>query len=68
MKITLEQLKDLGFAHCDEWRLDDAAQPVWDGNAPDRPGLYLFAVGSDVRYVGAAVRGLRRRLQSYQRR
>jgi hypothetical protein len=40
----------------------------FDGEAalPREPGVYAYAVAGEVRYVGSAQRGLRRRLRHYE--
>ncbi len=66
--MTLTDLQAVGFAAVAEWRLNQERKGECVGEVPHAPGLYLFVVGSEVRYVGAALGSLRRRMASYQRR
>jgi hypothetical protein len=66
--MTLDELKTLGFQRQAAWARDKAGNTICRGDIPDTAGLYLFCVTSEIRYVGAALGSLRRRMRSYQRR
>jgi hypothetical protein len=58
-----------GFMRAGVWRRDEVSGSVrFDGEAalPREPGVYAYAVAGEVRYVGSAQRGLRRRLRHYE--
>ncbi|MGO9004708.1 MAG: GIY-YIG nuclease family protein [Beijerinckiaceae bacterium] len=64
-----EQLIAGGFARAGAWRCDDASGSIrFDGEAelPRAAGVYAYVVDDEVRYVGSAQRGLRRRLRHYE--
>ena len=56
-----------GFTDLGVWVFQgkDALLPL--ENVPEGPGVYAFAIGSRVVYVGVAIGGLQRRLRCYAR-
>jgi hypothetical protein len=63
------QLQAGGFVRAGAWRRDDASGSIrleGDKPLPKEPGVYAYAVGGVVRYVGSAQRGLRGRLRHYE--
>jgi hypothetical protein len=64
-----DQLLAGGFVRAGVWRRDDRTGSIrFEGDAPlpKEPGVYAYAVGGVVQYVGSAQRGLRRRLRHYE--
>jgi hypothetical protein len=66
--MTLDDLNAAGFQHKGYWCCDEAGDAICRGGIPNVPGLYLFTVDSEIRYVGAALESLLKRMGSYQRR
>ena len=63
-----EQLIKGGFVRAGVWHRDDASSSirfVGDKPLPREAGVYAYAVGGVVHYVGSAQRGLRNRLRHY---
>ena len=63
------QLIDGGFTRAGVWRAHDIEGFIrfeGDQPLPKEPGVYAYAVGGVVRYVGSAQRGLSRRLRHYE--
>ena len=67
MTLGLDQLRKAGFGANGEWKRRDG-RVFCDGQVPDLPGVYLFVIGTDIRYVGSALKSLARRMRSYERR
>jgi hypothetical protein len=64
-----DQLIAGGFARVGVWKRDDATGSIrFEGaeSVPRKPGVYAYAVGGVVHYVGSAQRGLHRRLRHYE--
>jgi hypothetical protein len=64
-----EQLVEGGFVRAGAWHLDQesgAIRFVGDEQLPRQAGVYAYAVGGVVHYVGSAQRGLRNRLRHYE--
>jgi hypothetical protein len=58
-----------GFKRTGVWKWDEASGSIrFEGNepVPREPGVYAYAVGGVVHYVGSAQRGLRKRLRHYE--
>lgn len=66
--MTLAQLTDAGFKLSGQWQRNKAGVATCHGSVPAKTGVYLFVVGENVRYVGAALGTLQRRMKSYERR
>ena len=63
------QLLAGGFTRAGVWRHDETSGSIrFEGEKPlpREPGVYAYAVGGLVRYVGSAQRGLRQRLRHYE--
>lgn len=68
MSVTLTHLSAAGFQHLGDWQLGPDHGPHgvgWTFACPLDAGVYAFAVGGQVMYVGSAQRGLRSRLRHY---
>lgn len=67
MEDCLKRLHAAGFRHAGRWaRSGDGVS--FTCYAPEEPGVYVFVVRGRVHYVGAAQRGIARRLRSYHRK
>jgi hypothetical protein len=58
-----------GFKRAGVWRVHETEGFIrfeGDQPLPKAPGVYAYAVGGVVRYVGSAQRGLHRRLRHYE--
>jgi hypothetical protein len=57
-----------GFLHAGEWQVGVDGSILFKGDdpIPREPGVYAYAAGGVVRYVGSAQRGLRGRLRHYE--
>ena len=57
-----------GFVHIGVWQAGESGLIAFQGinPVPLKPGVYAYAVGHEVLYVGSAQRGLRRRLRHYE--
>lgn len=67
--LTTIQLEAGGFQRAGAWHRDEATGSIRFEGAealPREPGVYAYAVGGIVHYVGSAQRGLRRRLRHYE--
>lgn len=62
---TANRLIAGGFKLSGQWKLDTASRARFDGEAPQEPGVYVFAVNGKVHYVGSAQTGLANRLRQY---
>jgi len=65
--LMLPQIADGGFAHAGRWDLNPEGVLFFAGNAPKRPGVYIFVQAGTARYVGVASRNLAQRLYMYGR-
>lgn len=65
--MTIEQLVAAGFSRNGEWSRS-ADTVSCEGPIPKTPGLYLFAIETQVRYVGSAMGTLYSRMKNYARR
>jgi hypothetical protein len=68
IKPTTALLEAGGFVHAGAWRLDESSGLIrFEGvePLPRESGVYAFAVGGVVHYVGSAQRGLHRRFRNY---
>lgn len=65
--LMLPQIADGGFAHAGRWGLNTEGVLFFAGNAPKRPGVYIFVQAGTARYVGVASRNLAQRLYMYGR-
>lgn len=65
--LMLPQIADGGFAHAGRWDLNAEGVLFFAGNAPKRPGVYIFVQAGTARYVGVASRNLAQRLYMYGR-
>jgi hypothetical protein len=64
-----DQLIKAGFRRVGAWRRDEltgSIQFVGATPLPREAGVYAYAVGGVVKYVGSAQRGLRKRLRHYE--
>ncbi|MFT8930814.1 MAG: GIY-YIG nuclease family protein [Acetobacter syzygii] len=63
----VDQLLAGGFVHIGVWLPYEGGRMAFQGAnpVPDEPGVYAYAVGQEVLYVGSAQRGLRRRIRHY---
>ena len=61
----VENLRAAGFRKIGDW-VTSANKITLDGEVPEEPGVYAFAIGSEVRYVGVASRSLKQRLNFYR--
>ncbi|MBA4044130.1 MAG: hypothetical protein C0471_06875 [Erythrobacter sp.] len=66
-ELMLPQIADGGFAHAGRWDLNAEGVLFFAGNAPKRPGVYIFVQAGTARYVGVASRNLAQRLYMYGR-
>ena len=67
MAVDLEHLRKAGFVQTAEWkRRDDKVR--CEGLISNSTGVHLFVVGTEVRYVGSALKSSARRMRSYERR
>jgi hypothetical protein len=66
MRNTAALLEEAGFGQAGNWRLDPRLGVRLDGDVPRSAGVYAIAVAGEVRYVGAAQRGLHKRFQKYR--
>ena len=67
-ELTTAQLVAGGFVRSGVWPHDETNGSIrvdGENRLPSEPGVYAYAVGGVVRYVGSAQRGLRRRLRHY---
>ena len=62
---TAKRLIAAGFDLSGQWKLDTASRARFVGEAPQQPGVYVFAVNEKVHYVGSAQTGLAKRLRQY---
>ncbi|MCC6717024.1 MAG: hypothetical protein IT555_04000 [Acetobacteraceae bacterium] len=65
MGPSIEELVEAGFAAVGDFPFPDTGATGWQQLPPDVPGVYLFALGSQVVYVGAAKTSLLGRLRGY---
>jgi hypothetical protein len=63
--LQIETLLKAGFQHSGTWMLDNNGCPSIDGQIPSKRGVYAFASGETVFYVGVAGMGLKKRLYFY---
>jgi hypothetical protein len=66
-RYELAQLTAAGFVRFGYWQLDANSFPHIVGNFPPEPGVYVFVVDTEVRYVGSTLTGLRGRMHRYNR-
>ncbi|MFT8690636.1 MULTISPECIES: GIY-YIG nuclease family protein [Acetobacter] len=64
----VDQLLTGGFVHIGVWLPGEGGLMAFQGinPVPNKPGVYAYAVGQEVLYVGSAQRGLRRRIRHYE--
>ena len=57
-----------GFVHIGAWHAGPSGSITFQGSSPvpGEPGVYVYAIGDEVLYVGSAQRGLNRRLRHYE--
>ncbi|MBB2185604.1 MAG: GIY-YIG nuclease family protein [Gluconacetobacter liquefaciens] len=65
---SVDQLLAGGFVHIGVWQAGQSGLIAFLGikPVPRRPGVYAYAVGHEVLYVGSAQRGLHRRFRHYE--
>jgi hypothetical protein len=63
--LSVETLVSGGFAFAARWILSDAGDLIADRPLPKAVGVYAFAKGGIVLYVGLATTGLAKRLYFY---
>ena len=66
---TTARLLAGGFTRAGSWHRDEVSGSISlkrDQPLPREPGVYAYAVGGIVRYVGSAQRGLHNRLRHYE--
>ena len=66
-QLQVSALLEGGFTRSAEWRLDPSGLLGCIGELPDAPGVYAFASGEHVQYVGLASASLAKRLYLYTR-
>jgi hypothetical protein len=66
MTNTVARLVEAGFEHIGYWKSDRDVEVRFDDEVPADAGVYAIAVGDEVRYIGAAQRGLRKRFAKYK--
>ena len=66
--IDTAQLEACGFIRAGAWREDQSGSIRFEGDnpPPKEPGVYAYAIGGVVHYVGSAQRGLWQRLRHYE--
>ena len=67
--LTTAKLEAGGFRRAGTWRRDEASGSIrFDGSEPlpRKPGVYAYAVGGVVQYVGSAQHGIHGRLRHYE--
>lgn len=64
----VDQLLSGGFVHIGVWLPNEGGLMVFQGinPVPNKPGVYAYAVGQEVLYVGSAQCGLHRRIRHYE--
>jgi hypothetical protein len=62
-----EVLLESGFELIGAWSRDSDGELAVDRTVPTKPGVYAFAVGGEIAYVGLAQRSLRMRMANYRR-
>jgi hypothetical protein len=65
--LTVETLIGCGFTYACCWRLTEQGELSFDRAPPKEVGVYAFAKGGAVLYVGVATMGLAKRLYFYSR-
>ncbi len=65
--LSMEELVHGGFEISGRWILSDAGELNIDRPLPSAVGVYAFAKGGIVLYVGVATMGLRKRLYFYRK-
>jgi excinuclease UvrABC nuclease subunit len=68
IETELGRLITWGFIRSGTWRRDAGSPPRCEGDIPKEPGVYVFVESGHIRYVGAAKKCIRSRMDSYQRR
>jgi len=65
---SVDQLLAGGFVHIGVWQAGQNGLMEFHGTNPVscKPGIYAYAVGHEVLYVGSAQRGLDRRFRHYE--
>ena len=65
---SVDQLLDGGFVHIGVWQAGQNGLMKFQGinPVPSKPGVYAYAVGQEVLYIGSAQRGLDRRFRHYE--
>jgi hypothetical protein len=63
---TATLLESAGFRPVGKWRLDSKFDVRLDADIPTDAGVYAIVVGTEVRYIGAAQRGLHKRFLKYR--
>jgi hypothetical protein len=64
-QLTTDELVGSGFELSAKWRLSSSGDISLDGALPKATGVYAFAKGGIVMYVGLATMGLSKRLYFY---
>jgi hypothetical protein len=62
----VERLLRAGFRHIGHWELDQLIAVRFDHQIPAEPGVYAIVVDGEVKYIGAAQRGLHGRWKKYR--
>jgi hypothetical protein len=65
--LSLAELKKAGFKKSATFELLEGNVTL-SGSLPNDPGIYLFVIGGEVRYVGKTDRSLHSRLRAYEKR
>lgn len=67
LRTTLQRLKDIGFRHVGEWKLNtDELQCVLTDCEASVNILYAFKCDGEVLYIGKSIRSLAKRMSSYK--
>lgn len=66
-KLFVQKLIEGGFKFADSWKLSSSNKLEPISTLPATPGVYAFATGDVVQYVGIASSGIRKRLRFYAR-
>lgn len=64
--LSVAVLSAAGFQHRGDWTSNDPAKLRINGTLPSDKGVYAFASGDAVMYVGVAGMGLKKRLYFYE--
>jgi hypothetical protein len=66
-QLTVEQLRKSDFQEIGCWELNSARDLSHSLYLPSKPGVYAFAIGGVVQYVGLASQSVRQRLGFYRK-